>query len=166
MQAMVDLTREGGSATKKLIGRSVRVVRRHRENELLIEFEDGTRLFVDSESGLELSITGVFDEQPRAAAVKQTAHTVSNVESIEVEVLSGQGNYAVIRLPERKYPGVVMQGDSLSTLVADLRQCRDQFQRGEADDGMGWLDAVLEQLESVQRSYEAALAARSIPLPY
>ena len=55
---MVDLATEADSATEILKGRAVRVVRRHRETELLIEFEDGTRLFVDSQTALELSITG------------------------------------------------------------------------------------------------------------
>jgi len=42
-----------------LIGKTVRRVRRHRRAELAIEFEDGTRLFVDqSDTGLEFSVTG------------------------------------------------------------------------------------------------------------
>lgn len=45
-----------------LKGRAVRLVRRHRDNDLLIEFDDGTRLFVDSQTALELSITGDFDQ--------------------------------------------------------------------------------------------------------
>lgn len=59
---MVDLASESDTATEMLKGRSVRVVRRHRETELLIEFEDGTRLFVDSQTALELSITGEVEK--------------------------------------------------------------------------------------------------------
>jgi hypothetical protein len=55
---MVDLAKEAERATEMLKGRSVRVVRRHREQELLIEFEDGTRLFIDSQTEIDLSITG------------------------------------------------------------------------------------------------------------
>ena len=88
------------------------------------------------------------------------------VKTIEVEVLTEHHNYAVIRLPKRKFPGVVLQGDSLSTLVADLGRGRDQLQRGENEDGMGWIHLVLETLEGVQHAYEVALAEHSIPLPY
>jgi hypothetical protein len=92
--------------------------------------------------------------------------TVLGVKTIEVEVLTDQHNYAVIRLPERKFPGVVFQGDSLSSLVVDLRRGRDQLQRGENEDGMGLIHLVLETLEGAQRLYEAVLAENSIPLPY
>ena len=60
--AMDDLVNEADRATEMLKGRSVRLVRRHRANEVLIEFEDGTRLVVDSQSPVELSITGDFPE--------------------------------------------------------------------------------------------------------
>jgi hypothetical protein len=43
-----------------LVGRRLKHVKRHREAELMIEFNDGTRLFVDwqPDRSLELSITG------------------------------------------------------------------------------------------------------------
>ena len=45
-------------ATELLRGKVVRSVEMHRPDELLIEFEDGTRLFIDiADSKLELSIT-------------------------------------------------------------------------------------------------------------
>jgi len=85
---------------------------------------------------------------------------------VEVDALTDQGNYTVIRLPGRKFPGVLVQGDSLSILVANLRQSRDRLQQGEHEDGIGWLIQVLDDLEAVQRTYEAALTEHSIPLPY
>lgn len=59
---MDDLSLEAEKASRMLAGLTVRVVRRHRPTELLIEFEDGTRLFVDAEGALELSITGGREE--------------------------------------------------------------------------------------------------------
>jgi len=85
---------------------------------------------------------------------------------MEVDALTDQGNYAVIRLPERKFPGVLVQGDSVSILVANLRQSRDRLQQGEHEDGIGWLIQVLDDLEAMQRAYEAALTEHSIPFPY
>jgi hypothetical protein len=40
-----------------LVGRTVSDVRQHRANELLVEFADGARLFVDGPGPLELSVT-------------------------------------------------------------------------------------------------------------
>ena len=39
-----------------LLGKIVQRIWRHRDGEVVIEFEDGSRLFVDSGSALELSI--------------------------------------------------------------------------------------------------------------
>lgn len=58
-----DLEAEAARATKMLRGRIVKQIWRHRAGEIGIEFEDGTRLFVDASSALELSITGTFEEE-------------------------------------------------------------------------------------------------------
>jgi hypothetical protein len=51
---------ESTRATEMLSGKVVARVVRHRESEVLVEFTDGTRLFVDRRAnGIELSITGV-----------------------------------------------------------------------------------------------------------
>ena len=53
------LAEESDRATEMLAGKVVARVARHRAGEVLVEFEDGTRLFVDrTDSGVELSITG------------------------------------------------------------------------------------------------------------
>jgi hypothetical protein len=53
------LAQEAAAATTALAGNVVARVERHRSSEILIEFTDGTRLFVDSSAdGLELSVIG------------------------------------------------------------------------------------------------------------
>jgi hypothetical protein len=59
---MDELSHEAQRATEMLRGRTVRAVVRHRPSEVLIEFHDGTRLFVDSAGALELSITDRADD--------------------------------------------------------------------------------------------------------
>ena len=54
---MHDLSREASEASKMLAGLQVRLVQRHRPSELLIEFDNGTRLFIDAQGALNLSIT-------------------------------------------------------------------------------------------------------------
>lgn len=48
---------EGARATSLLLGKVVKRIARHRERELLIEFEDGSRIIADSETSLVVSIT-------------------------------------------------------------------------------------------------------------
>lgn len=88
------------------------------------------------------------------------------MESIAVDLLTRQGNWAVVRLPARQFPGVVMQGDSLAILCDELRRALASIGAGEHADAGDQLGVVLERLESVKAGYEAALAAHSIPLPY
>ena len=51
------LEEESERATAMLLGKVVRRVMRHRDGEVAIEFADGSRLFADSGTPLELSIT-------------------------------------------------------------------------------------------------------------
>lgn len=52
------LDEESARATEMLQGKTVARVVRHRPGEVMIEFVDGTRVFVDrSEAGVEVSIT-------------------------------------------------------------------------------------------------------------
>jgi len=56
------LTEEADRATLLLGGRSVSAIIRHRDSEVLIQFTDGARLFVDAKGDvLELSVTGIAD---------------------------------------------------------------------------------------------------------
>ena len=50
------LDEESERATELLRGKIVKRVLRHRHQEVLIEFEDGSRFFADSATPLELSI--------------------------------------------------------------------------------------------------------------
>lgn len=59
------LAEESARATRMLAGKIVARVARHSSSEVLLEFQDGTRLFVDAlEGGIELSVTG--GEDPHA----------------------------------------------------------------------------------------------------
>jgi hypothetical protein len=59
----VTLGEESNRTTELLRGKVVSFVVRHRDREVMIQFEDGTRLFIDAETALELSIEGKFGEE-------------------------------------------------------------------------------------------------------
>jgi len=52
-----DLEAETLRATELLVGKVVASISRHHERELLVQFSDGTRLFVGADTPLELSIS-------------------------------------------------------------------------------------------------------------
>jgi hypothetical protein len=54
----IDLEAEAEGMSRLLRGKAVRVVKRHRIGEVLLEFEDGTRFFVNAIADrLDFSIT-------------------------------------------------------------------------------------------------------------
>jgi hypothetical protein len=46
----------------------------------------------------------------------------------EIEVLSDETNFAVVRMPGRQYPGIVVQGDSLLFLTG---HAKDAYERAK-----------------------------------
>lgn len=88
------------------------------------------------------------------------------MERVEIELLTPVENNAVVRLPGRRFPGVVIQGDSLSILVERVRSLRRGLDAtGELELQSRALE-VEEMLSELQVKYENTLAAHGLELPY
>lgn len=85
---------------------------------------------------------------------------------ISTELLAQDGNCAIIRLPERRFPGVLIQGDSLSRLVEQMRSIEEQVRSLGKSELSEDINEVRELLEGVLQRYELALKAHQIDLPY
>lgn len=81
----------------------------------------------------------------------------------DVKLLSEPTNYAVVQLPERRFPGVVFQGDSLNSLINDIKAAAAEPVESERQ---LLLKDVIQHLETVQNRYEKVLAENEIELPY
>jgi len=84
----------------------------------------------------------------------------------EIEVYSHDTNGAIVRMPERHFPGVVMQGDSLSTMFYDLMAALEGAE-GKVD--RNTFLSILEQAQAVEAHllhYEATLRKHGIQIPY
>lgn len=80
-----------------------------------------------------------------------------------VKLLSEPTNGAIVHLPGRAFPGVVIQGDTLDALITDLH---DVSSEGGAEDGYDLLTDVIARLKGLQAHYEAVLKREGISLPY
>ena len=88
---------------------------------------------------------------------------MQNPEAEHAELLTPASNFAVVQLPGRKYPGVVFQGDSLSSLCALATLVAEQAQDTPAfDEAIGLRD----ELNEVLRSYIRVLEGRGIRPPF
>lgn len=62
----------------------------------------------------------------------------------DVKLLSEPTNYAVVHLPGRDFPGVVFQGDSLNSIIADLEEA---VRTNDPDEKSFTLRDVIERLQ-------------------
>jgi class 3 adenylate cyclase len=84
-------------------------------------------------------------------------------------VFSTASNAAVVRVPGRRFPGVVIQGDSLSILQADVRQARALAREDSQEARQELADVLMdleEKLSGYLAVYEQTLRAHGMALPY
>lgn len=88
------------------------------------------------------------------------------MERVEVEQFGGGGNGAVVRMPGRRFPGVVVQGDSLFVLREEVAEIRAACARGDLDEATDCAGFLPADLDEMLTAYEAELSRHGLPLPY
>ncbi len=89
-----------------------------------------------------------------------------SVERIEAELFTDGSNNAVVRLPGRRFPGVLIQGDTLANLRADLAEAQEACTRGDIEEVRESVAFVLQDLDGLLERYAKALEAHGMPLPF
>jgi hypothetical protein len=77
------------------------------------------------------------------------------------KLLSAPVNFAVVQLPERQYPGVVVQGDTLAGLVGQLARMKALLNAGDVDELAGEIEEMEDQLLGALSFYESVCAKHS-----
>ncbi|MFI6645913.1 DUF6959 family protein [Streptomyces sp. NPDC050504] len=88
------------------------------------------------------------------------------MERIEAQLFTDAGNDAVVRLPPRRFPGVLIQGDSLSILRGDVAEIVEACAQGDVDDAHEAATILLANFDELLARYESALEAHGIERPY
>ncbi|AKJ06064.1 hypothetical protein ATI61_110191 [Archangium gephyra] len=84
----------------------------------------------------------------------------------EIEVFSEASNAAIVRMPGRRFPGSVIQGDSLSHLRWLAEDLRNRLRDHSEEDLRDTAQELFELLDGRLRHYVAVLDAEGIPLPF
>jgi hypothetical protein len=88
------------------------------------------------------------------------------MESKSLDVFIEASNYGIVRMPGRRFPGCVIQGDSLANLLSAaaviLRESRSVKNRLLAEAARELYDALSDRLDH----HEAVLEEHGIELPY
>ena len=85
---------------------------------------------------------------------------------MELEVYSQSIDRGVVRMPSQSFPGLVLQGEMLSSL---LRLAKATCEKLPDTTDVELMDTSRELMESIQKlvsHYEATLSRHNIPLPY
>jgi hypothetical protein len=85
---------------------------------------------------------------------------------MEAKLLTSSANYAVVHLPERTYPGVVFQGDTLINLSRDLRSILTSLKLKNVDVAAEELDYVLQDIDSVVTWYRGVCSKNDINIDF
>ena len=83
-----------------------------------------------------------------------------------VEIYSDQTNAAIIRHPERKFPGVLVQGDTLHSLCCSADDACAVAKSLLAADAYDELNELRNHLWSLLNHYKSVLGEHQIPLPF
>jgi hypothetical protein len=82
------------------------------------------------------------------------------------EILSHIPNSAIVQLPGRRFPGIVMQGDTLSNVFDSTRSLLAEFKRVQDEERYYETLMFAEQLQEQLLHYEETLQRHGIQLPY
>lgn len=85
--------------------------------------------------------------------------------SANVEIYSDEPNIAVMRHPGRKFAGVLVQGDTLHSLVRQAEDAAAALHSG-ASDAIEELDELKARLEALIEHYENVMTTHGLELPY
>jgi hypothetical protein len=82
------------------------------------------------------------------------------------KLLTPPTNFAVVQLPERRYPGVVLQGDTLHGLVTQVTQMQKLLAERDLEELNDEIQSLLQNLSTIQKSYERVCSEQNTGLPY
>lgn len=88
------------------------------------------------------------------------------MKKITVDCLSDASNYSVIRSPGRRFPAILVQGDSLRAMADLAEEIQKMVKHSANDELRATVDELAEQLLSRVKHYEQVMADEHMPLPY
>jgi len=83
-----------------------------------------------------------------------------------VDIYSDQTNAAILRHPGRKFPGVLVQGDTLYSMCFHADQVCAKAKGSLSVEAYSELNALRNNLWSFLNHYKVVLGEHQIPLPF
>lgn len=84
----------------------------------------------------------------------------------EVEIYSDDTNRGIVRMPNRKFPGCVIQGDNLSVLYLLAKKIYTRAAKSADVELQSESKLLFESLDGIIRHYESVLDEHGMSIPY
>ena len=88
---------------------------------------------------------------------------------MSIKLLTPPHNYAICKMEERNYPGIVVQGDSFSAHLSILKRIHKSMNEkfpSELDDEIAEIEDQIDLYEKVLLGYEQVCRDNNFDLPY
>lgn len=116
------------------------------------------------EEAVRAAKAAVRDPRADEAPALDAGHVPTK--KLEVDVFGEAVNAPVLRPPGRRYPGVLVQGDSLSILCSHTARVLAALDAGRVDDAREEATELHDRLTGYKSVYEGALRAAGVERPY
>ena len=88
------------------------------------------------------------------------------MEYMELEVYSQSINRGIVKMPSQNFPGLLLQGEMLSTLLSLARSAYEKSQKTSDTELIEASRELRDNLQNLVSHFETTLRRHNIPLPY
>jgi hypothetical protein len=88
------------------------------------------------------------------------------MEYMELEVYSQSIDRGIVRMPSQSFPGLVLQGETLASLLKLAKLTYEKLQNTSDTELIATSRELMESIQKLISHYEATLDKHKIPLPY
>jgi len=88
------------------------------------------------------------------------------MKQMPIEVYSETPNLAVVKLPGKQFPGLVIPGDALHVLWGSAESFLNMARRGSTEQAIGEAERLAETLGALLNQYARVLTEHQIELPF
>jgi hypothetical protein len=88
------------------------------------------------------------------------------MEYMELEVYSQSINRGIVKMPSQSFPGLVLQGETLASLLALAKRAYEKSQATTDTELIDTSHQLMEDIQKLVAHYESTLNRNNIPLPY
>jgi len=88
------------------------------------------------------------------------------MEYMELEVYSQSINRGVVKMPSQSFPGLLLQGETLASLLKLATTLHEKSQNTNTTELIDTSRELMESIQNLVSHYESTLHRHNIPLPY